>query len=318
MPRKRDGSNASSANPPSSFDGTAVTEAPDRKRMTRSQIQKRYRERRKVFAEYPNLVRMVKQRRERLKNDPHYQYVLREQRLLERRERRHARNNGVDRNIRIPGKVMDKLVPGARLRPADFRAVRGMGKRKGKAGRNSRGSIRRPLGDPGEPVQDLRPIEAMYAAGLTHDQVAGVVGVSGGVWRRWVEVSPSLNKYVRNGCELATSKVVKSLYRQALGYTIPEEKIFVDNKTGRVTKVRTNKYYPPSTVASIFWLKNKVPEHWRDSKEIEHKGDQVINRDLKIVVVSPPKDNDSKEQVIDTDFRVLPAVEDKTDKTGEK
>ena len=35
---------------------------------------------------------------------------------------------------------------------------------------------------------------------------------------------------------------------------------------------RVKKKVPPSNTAQIFWLKNRKPKEWRDTKEIKHEG----------------------------------------------
>ena len=39
---------------------------------------------------------------------------------------------------------------------------------------------------------------------------------------------------------------------------------------GNVTKVPYVEHVPPDVTACIFWLKNRDPEHWRDSQQMEH------------------------------------------------
>jgi hypothetical protein len=41
-------------------------------------------------------------------------------------------------------------------------------------------------------------------------------------------------------------------------------KIFRD-KNGNVTKVPSVEHVPPDVTACIFWMKNRDPQHWRDS-----------------------------------------------------
>ena len=265
--------------------------------------QKLYREAKARLLKYPNLVRRVKEREKRLKRDPVYQTKLREEKLARRRERRRSNRTGGDG---VPSKIKSIAPKGSLVRP---------------------GSLRKPVGykdssyvgHPRDPLKDLRPVEAMYALGLSHEQVADVMGVSSSTWRRWIEVSPSLRKTIKTGTQIADSKVVASLYKQALGYSVPEEKVFYDKVRERVVKVSTQKYVQPNTVASIFWLKNRQAEFWTDRKEIDHKGGPAggITREVKIVLVAPSgdKSEDNQDQVIDADFRVLPALEDKS---GEK
>jgi hypothetical protein len=56
---------------------------------------------------------------------------------------------------------------------------------------------------------------------------------------------------------------------RANGFHYDAVKIFCD-KNGRVTKVPYREYVIPDVTAGIFWLKNRDPEHWRDSQKMEH------------------------------------------------
>jgi hypothetical protein len=56
---------------------------------------------------------------------------------------------------------------------------------------------------------------------------------------------------------------------RANGFHYDAVKIFCD-KNGRVTKVPYREYVIPDVTACIFWLKNRDPQHWRDSQQLEH------------------------------------------------
>ena len=53
---------------------------------------------------------------------------------------------------------------------------------------------------------------------------------------------------------------------RANGFHYDAVKIFCD-KNGRVTKVPYREYVIPDVTAGIFWLKNRDPQHWRDSQQ---------------------------------------------------
>jgi hypothetical protein len=67
----------------------------------------------------------------------------------------------------------------------------------------------------------------------------------------------------------ADNRVERSLYESANGYSYDAVKIFCD-KNGNVIKVPYVEHVPPDVTACIFWLKNRDPEHWRDSQQLEH------------------------------------------------
>jgi hypothetical protein len=53
---------------------------------------------------------------------------------------------------------------------------------------------------------------------------------------------------------------------------------FFCDKNGRVTRVPYREYFPPDVTAGIFWMKNRRPDLWRDTHQIEHQlGKYVIS-----------------------------------------
>jgi hypothetical protein len=45
---------------------------------------------------------------------------------------------------------------------------------------------------------------------------------------------------------------------------VEETKVF---RNGHVVKYTTRKHVPPNVTACIFWLKNRMPEDWRDVRD---------------------------------------------------
>ena len=53
---------------------------------------------------------------------------------------------------------------------------------------------------------------------------------------------------------------------------------FFCDKNGRVTRVPYREYFPPDVTAGIFCMKNRRPDLWRDTHQIEHQlGKYVIS-----------------------------------------
>lgn len=59
--------------------------------------------------------------------------------------------------------------------------------------------------------------------------------------------------------------------KRAVGFIVPEEKIFC-NANGDVTRVQTEKYYPPDTSALMYWLNNRAKGEWAYTAKVEHSG----------------------------------------------
>lgn len=128
-------------------------------------------------------------------------------------------------------------------------------------------------GRPKEKVRDKVNFEvlAMLAEkGLTDIELAKVFEKDESTINRW-KSDPEFSQVLKDGKQIADGKVVESLYKRALGYSHPEDKMFYDSDRGEVIVQSTIKHYPPSEVACIFWLKNRQPDKWRD--RVEHTGE---------------------------------------------
>lgn len=114
---------------------------------------------------------------------------------------------------------------------------------------------------------DLKKVQLLYFHGFTDEEVADFMGVSIRTVERWKKDNDFL-ACLKKGKKIADQKVVHSLYERAFGYTHPEEVVF--QYQGKVVRAQTLKHYPPDTGACAFWLKNRMPDQWRDKQEIEH------------------------------------------------
>jgi hypothetical protein len=108
---------------------------------------------------------------------------------------------------------------------------------------------------------------AAYKYGATDAQVAEELGVSDTTIYNWKVKHPEFFATQRENKDLADSKVEKSLFERACGYSVPEEKVFCNG--GEITTHMSRKHYPPETTACIFWLKNRKPDDWRDSRNVD-------------------------------------------------
>lgn len=106
-----------------------------------------------------------------------------------------------------------------------------------------------------------------YKFGATDVQVAEVLGIDEKTLHNWKAKHTKYFQSVTEAKHFADSKVERSLYERANGYSHPEDKIFCTN--GEVTVVPTRKHYPPDATSCIFWLKNRKPDEWRDLKNVD-------------------------------------------------
>lgn len=95
----------------------------------------------------------------------------------------------------------------------------------------------------------------------TDAEVARTVGISERALNNWKGQYPEFLQSIERAKRGVDLRVEANLFRNATGFYVREEKIFVS--FGKVIRVPTLKYYPPDTKAQMFWLANRQPDKWR-------------------------------------------------------
>jgi len=116
--------------------------------------------------------------------------------------------------------------------------------------------------------------------GATDNQLADFFQVCRATISTWKNEHPEFLDSIKKGKIDADKTIAESLFHRAKGYSHQEDKIFLHE--GKSVIVPTTKHYPPDTTACIFWLKNRVPEDWRDVKQIEarvHQGPLIETKE---------------------------------------
>ena len=128
----------------------------------------------------------------------------------------------------------------------------------------------------------LMQIQGWARDGLTNEQIAHNIGISGRSFAEWINRFSSISSALKKGKAPVDIEVENALLKRALGYDVEEtitdiEEIpfKVKGETGEtVTITRTKKHIrkisrhiPPDTTAQIFWLKNRRSGRWRDKIE---------------------------------------------------
>lgn len=118
--------------------------------------------------------------------------------------------------------------------------------------------------------------------GATDASLADFFGVSEQTVNAWKKAHPQFIESLKEGKQLADSKVAESLFNRACGFVTKETKIATDG--GKITDtMEVDKHYPPDATSAIFWLKNRQPQLWRDRVEqkvvLSDDFDEVINSD---------------------------------------
>lgn len=109
-------------------------------------------------------------------------------------------------------------------------------------------------------------LEAWARDGLTDEQIANNIGISVRTLYNWKTKHLPIFQALKRGKEVIDIEVENALLKTALGSYIEEEKTYITEAGGEVTKrtEKTKRYLRPDTTALIFWLKNRKPDVWRD------------------------------------------------------
>jgi len=119
-------------------------------------------------------------------------------------------------------------------------------------------------------------VRKLLRMGNTMREIADILGTSDRGLINWRMANPEFDDAFFSGLKDPNARVEVSLYKQAIGYFMDDEKIEVIN--GEIVRVPIRKWYPPSPSATIFW--GKIKMGWRDDAAeapeepttIEHEG----------------------------------------------
>ena len=120
------------------------------------------------------------------------------------------------------------------------------------------------------------------ALGATDADLAEIFDVSRSTINLWKLENPEFSDALKLGKERPDERVKQSLFHRAVGYSHPEDDIRVID--GQIVITPTIKHYPPDTTACIFWLKNRLPEEFRASPEV-NDDDYVLPVKIEVSVV---------------------------------
>jgi hypothetical protein len=124
--------------------------------------------------------------------------------------------------------------------------------------------------------------EKLCRLGATDQEVADFFEIDVRSLYRWKSENDEFCQALKAGKEQADDRVERSLFARANGYEHDEVDIRV--VAGGIVQTPIRKYYPPDTTAAIFWLKNRKPKEWRETKAVELTG---ANGGPVVVAASP-------------------------------
>ena len=127
---------------------------------------------------------------------------------------------------------------------------------------------RRPKMEEWETPEALIRIGGWAKDGLTNDQIAENMGINRSTLYKWAKTSSDINNALKVNKEIADRNVENALYKSARGYQYTEVTRERDETGAMVVTKEVVKEVKPNTTAQIYWLKNRLPQLWRDHPEL--------------------------------------------------
>jgi len=143
---------------------------------------------------------------------------------------------------------------------------------------------------------NLEQVKRMFLIGLTDVEICNILKISHTTLWNWCHEQPGFMETIKGWKDAADKRVEQSLYRKAKGYFQEEEQLF--HHMGTITRATVNKYYPPDTMAIMYWLNNRQRLNWTQKPSPEEDGD-LINNQLEFTSVPVDKKEHRFERFID-------------------
>lgn len=119
-----------------------------------------------------------------------------------------------------------------------------------------------------ETPENLELIKDWARKGVIDKDIAHNIGISEGTFCRWKKRSPAIIEALKDAKPVADAKVESALFKSALGYQYTEITRERDETGAMVVTKEVVKEVKPNTTAQIYWLKNRLPQIWRDHPEL--------------------------------------------------
>lgn len=133
--------------------------------------------------------------------------------------------------------------------------------------------------------------EKIALLGATDAILADIFEVSEQTINNWKNEYIEFSLALKKGKTLADSKVALSLFKRANGYSHPD--VDIKMYEGIIITTKLKKYYPPDTMAAMYWLNNRQKQFWRTKHEfgITDKEGNDIKHPSQILILPPNEVN---------------------------
>jgi transposase len=100
--------------------------------------------------------------------------------------------------------------------------------------------------------------------GYTIDECCNIVGIVRRTIYNWFDAYPDFEKKFKYAKKNLIKVTVDALKKRAHGFKEDDE--YISNFRGKIIRAKTKKYYPPSTEALKFILRNQDDKNWNKDK----------------------------------------------------
>lgn len=126
---------------------------------------------------------------------------------------------------------------------------------------------------------------ALARRGLSDKDIAREMDIARSTLIEWKNTYAEFADALTEGKGQADALVENALYKRAVGYDFEEVKVICTPdhrkvtspaKAPQVTKIeKVTKHIPPDISAIALWLKNRMPNDWREKTSVEVEGEPV-------------------------------------------
>lgn len=113
-----------------------------------------------------------------------------------------------------------------------------------------------------------RMAELMSAAGMIDKEMADELGIAESTFHKWKKDHPEFSDAIAKGKEKPNRLVESALIKSALGHNGDDVTQYRDADGNITGTVMHRRYIPPSTGAMVFFLKNRIPDRWKDKQDL--------------------------------------------------
>lgn len=118
----------------------------------------------------------------------------------------------------------------------------------------------------------LPRLEQLCLQGLNNKEIAKSLGIGEKTFYEWIDRYPQFSHSLKKYRGLADIEVENALYKAAIGFNFTErerEARKIDGVYTLVTTKEIDKHIPGNSVAQIFYLKNRMPDRYKDKIETQ-------------------------------------------------